>query len=573
MEWPSRGRLPTASLPEVAVFVSGVSSMGLEILAGRIVAPQYGSSIYTWGSIIGVFLLALSLGYIHGGKRAAERATVARIAWLLLVPAAYIAVVVFAHDRLVVVTGGLGLPTRFASLPAVLVLFGPPTYILGYISPYAAELSNAESTGAASGHIYAVGTVGSIIGAFGTTFLLIPTLSIETIGLILGLLLVAAALWTTVTTYQTRTVAATLLIGTLLVTSASAGTIGVSAGGPVVYETQTPYQQLEVTDFAGTRTLYLDGQPHSAMDLDEPNRHVFAYTRYFHLPFLMTDDIDRVLFIGGGGFTGPKRFVADYDVTVDVVEIDPGVIEAAEQYFGVERSDDLRIHQGDGRAFLRETDEQYDLIVLDAYKKDKVPFQLTTVEFMRLADRRLTDDGVLLANLISSPSGPASKFYRAEYRTIDTVFPQVYAFPTSRGDTVQNIELVATKRTAHISQAELARRNAKRDIGIDLADAVTRYQDTVRTDDVPVLRDDHAPVDRLVDPMIGQQYVVVQTDPSNATGWQGTPSASSRPESAVGDDTGSSMRPAITSGNESVQRHHVIPTRGAPVRKAPGRSV
>ncbi|MDX1748173.1 MAG: fused MFS/spermidine synthase, partial [Halobacteriales archaeon] len=143
MQWPSRDSPAPIPFPEVAVFVSGVSSMGLEILAGRIVAPQYGSSIFTWGSIIGVFLLALSVGYIHGGRQAAERATVKRIAWLLIVPAAYIALIVFAHDRLVAATGGLGLPNRYASLPAVVLLFGPPTYFLGFISPYAAELSEA----------------------------------------------------------------------------------------------------------------------------------------------------------------------------------------------------------------------------------------------------------------------------------------------------------------------------------------------------------------------------------------------------------------------------------------------
>ena len=544
MAWPFRDRIPRVSLPEVAVFVSGVSSMGLEILAGRIVAPQYGSSIYTWGTIIGVFLLALSLGYIHGGRRAAKRATVPRIVWLLLVPAAYIAVVVFAHDRLVVVAGGFGLPNRFASLPAVVVLFGPPTYVLGYISPYAAELSDAESTGAASGHVYAVGTVGSIIGAFGTTFVLIPALSIEAIGLVLGFLLVGAALVTTLATRHARSVTATLLVGTLLVTAGSAGTIGVSAGGPVVYETHTPYQQLEVTDLAGIRTLYLDGQPHSAMDLDEPNRHVFEYTRYFHLPFLLSDDIDRVLFVGGGGFTGPKRFVADYDVTVDVVEIDPVVIETAERYFGVERSEDLRIHQGDGRAFLRETETTYDLIILDAYKKDKVPFQLTTVEFMGLAAERLSDDGVLLANLISAPNGPASQFYRAEYKTVERAFPQVYAFPTSSANTVQNIELVATKRSTHVSKAELRRRNDARDIGIDLDDAISHYRATVPTDDVPVLRDDHAPVDSLVDPMIGQRYVVNQTVPRGSVERVRFPPALTTPSAARGVD-GAIARPAV----------------------------
>ena len=86
--------------PELAVFVSGITSMGLEILAGRMIAPQFGSSIYTWGSIIGVFLAALSYGYHRGGKRAATEATTNRMARLFLMTAAYIAGLIFLGELL-----------------------------------------------------------------------------------------------------------------------------------------------------------------------------------------------------------------------------------------------------------------------------------------------------------------------------------------------------------------------------------------------------------------------------------------------------------------------------------------
>ncbi|WP_255151279.1 spermidine synthase [Halorarius halobius] len=511
--WVDAARRPT--LPELAVFVSGVASMGLEILAGRIVAPQFGSSIYTWGTIIGVFLAALSYGYHRGGQRAATDASNRRMARLFVYTAAYVAVLVFAGDLLLRVASAVPLPSRFASLPAVVLLFGPPTYLLGFVSPYAAELSRKGGLGEASGHVYAVGTVGSIVGAFGTTFLLIPSLSVETIGLVFGFLSVATALVLVRSAPRREGTAAVLAAGVLLVAAGGSGAVGVAVEGQVVYQTQTPYQELRVVDLDGTRTLYLDGQPHSAMPLDDPTGHGFEYTRYFHLPLLFEEDIDEVLFIGGGGFTGPKRFVHDYDVTVDVVEIDPEVVRVAKEYFALEESERLEVHVTDGRRYLRETNETYDLIVLDAYKRDKVPFQLTTVEFMRLAADRLDDDGVLFANLISAPSGPASKFYRAEYKTVDRVFPRVYAFPTVGGVAVQNVELVATKRPDLLTEADLRVRNRERDVGIDLSEAVGNYRRTTETGDVPVLRDDRAPVDSLLDPMVGQRYVVEQT--GNAT--------------------------------------------------------
>jgi spermidine synthase len=501
--------------PELAVFVSGVASMGLEILAGRMIAPQFGSSIYTWGSIIGVFLAALSYGYHRGGREAATRATNDRMARLFLLTAAYVAGLIFVGDLLLRATSGFPLPSRFASLPAITLLFGPPTYLLGYISPYAAELSVKDGLGEASGHVYALGTIGSIIGAFATTFVLIPSLGIDQIALLFGLLAVATAFVLFRPRFDVDRAAAIGFVALLLVAAAGTSAAGITVEGRVVYETQTPYQELQVIDRGETRTLYLDGQRHSAMDLDDPNRHVFDYTRYFHLPLLMTDDVDRVLFVGGGGFTGPKRFVHDYqNVTVDVAEIDPAVVDAAKRYFSVEESPRLRIHTVGGRQFLRETNHTYDLIVLDAYRKDKVPFELTTVEFFELASSRLSDDGVLFANLVSAPTGPASQFYRAEYKTMHGVFPQVYSFPTHGGTVVQNIELVATKNGSRLSEAELLARNDRRDIGIDLAREIRNYREPPETDDVPVLRDDRAPVDSLLDPMVGQRYVVQEANES-----------------------------------------------------------
>jgi spermidine synthase len=515
-----RERFPLTTV-EAAVFVSGVASMGLEILAGRIIAPEFGSSIYTWGTIIGVFLAALSLGYHRGGKRADVYASPDRLAGLMLGTTAYVAVVIFAGDFLVRGTTPLPLPSRFASLPAVVVLFGPPTYLLGFVSPYGAALSRKESVGEASGHVYAVGTVGSIVGAFGTTYALIPMLSVDGIALVFGLLLVVMALALAVPDVDRRPAAGIVVVTLLLVGAVLSGPAGIAIEGHVVHQAQTPYQELQVVDRGETRTLYLDGHPHSAMDLSDPDRHVFEYTRYFHLPFLAADDpdeIDRVLFIGGGGFTGPKQFVDEYNVTVDVVEIDPAVIDAGKKYFDVVESERLTIHNADGRQFLRETDATYDLIVLDAYKKDKVPFQLTTREFMQLASDRLSPDGMVLANIVSAPSGPASKFYRAEYKTMDEVFPKVYSFPTAGVDVIQNIEVVASKDDTPLTQATLQQRNEDRDIGIDLREEVGNYERSHSIDGVPLLTDDYAPVDRLLDPMIGQQYVIQETGADGTTG-------------------------------------------------------
>ncbi|WP_247729505.1 spermidine synthase [Halovivax limisalsi] len=532
--------------PDLAVFVSGVVSMGLEILAGRIVAPQFGSSIYTWGSIITVFLAALSLGYWRGGKRAGEAST-RRLIWILLATAAYVGIVVYGSDQLLLSTAQLPLPAQYASVPAVVALFGPPTYLLGFVSPYAAELSVKEGTGEASGHVYALGTIGSIVGAGATTYLLVPALGIDAIGLFFGLLCIGTAVVLALAPTDLESLGASFAVAVLLVLAVSAGSVGLDHRGDVVYQTQTPHQELEIVDDGDVRTMYLDGARHSAMDLDDPDRHVFEYTRYFHLPMLYVDDpaeVENVLFIGGGGYTGPKDFVRKYDVTVDVVELDPEVTRAAKEYFAVEESENLTIHTGDGRRFLRETDTTYDVIVLDAYQKTQVPLHMTQLGFMELVADRLSEDGVFLANVIAAPSGSGSEFYRAQYETIDAAFATTDSFRTSPYDAVQNIEVVATKREMTITEPELRARNEARDLGIDLRSAVDSMLRPPETDDVPILTADHAPVDSLQAATVDQEYVIEETDdegsnpPRPATGIG--PAASTGPGSGQID----AIRPA-----------------------------
>lgn len=496
---------------ELAVLVSGTSIMGLEILAGRVLAPEFGSSIYTWGSIIGVFMAALSLGYHVGGKRAKMEASYTALATILLQAAAFVAFLLIGSDTILSLSSALPVGARYGAIIPVLLLFGPPTFLLGFISPYSAQLSRKNSSGEASGHVFALGTIGSISGAFLTTFLLIPYLSVNVIGLLFGSLLIFGALLISFDGI-TKIVGYSALVMGLLITSFVVQGHGLGSGKDAVLQTQTPYQKLSVKDSDGVRTMYLNGQPQSAMYLNGSNQYVWKYTKYFHIPFLLQDpdEVENVLFIGGGGFSGPKRFAEEYDMQIDVVEIDPDVINAANTYFNASDYREIKSYNQDGREFLQKSDTQYDIIILDAYKKDSVPFHLTTEEFMQLTYDKLDEDGVLVSNIISTKNGAGSRFYRAEYKTLQQVYPTVYSFPTSKTSFTQNIELVATKQPSKLTEQELQQRNRQRSIGINLSDEITYYQRNVTTEDVPVLRDKKAPVDRLLDPLLGRKYVIEQ---------------------------------------------------------------
>jgi spermidine synthase len=507
-------RFPRLSRAEVAVFLGGTASMGLELLAGRLVTPTFGSSIYVWGSVIGVFLVALSAGYEVGG-RVAGRATRDHLGSVLGLAAILAGVLVVGGEAVVAVSTGLPLPTRYAAVPAVLVLFGPMTFLIGLVSPWGAELADTESTGGASGRVYALGTLGSIIGTFGTTFVLIPRFEVSVIAALFGAILLVAAF--AVVDLEVKTVGPLAMAALFLLSATVLGVHGAQVGEQTLYQDQTAYSDLRVGQEDGVRTLYLDGVRHSAMYTDSREGYVFEYSQYAHIPMLYDDSVEDVLFVGGGGFSGPKRFASEYDVDVDVVEIDPGVVRAAREYFGVSEGPGFDIHTMDGRRYLEQTNETYDLVVLDAYQQSAVPFHLTTVEFMELVGSRLDANGSVVANVISARSGGGSAFFRAQFKTMQRAFPHVYAFPTTDTTALQNIELVATKGDSR-TEAELRALARTRNIGIDLTDAVTQYTPAsdVRTSDVPLLTDSHAPVDALLQGQVGKRYVVVQNNSTSA---------------------------------------------------------
>jgi len=194
-----------------------------------------------------------------------------------------------------------------------------------------------------------------------------------------------------------------------------------------------------------------------------------------------------VLFIGGGGFSGPKQFLEYYpDVTVDVVEIDPVVVDTAWEYFGMPDDPRLRVYVGDGRAFLGRLGT-YDLIVLDAYSKTYVPFHLMTREFFEALAEHLNPEGVVVSNLVSSLLGDTSNLLMAEVKTVGEVFPQVYLFPTKD-------DLLAMAMDAPVRGETLA------------AYCGNLFDRDIDTKDSPLLTDDYAPTETLLNPVTNSPY-------------------------------------------------------------------
>ncbi len=487
------------------VFASGAVVMALELAGSRLLAPIFGNSIFVWGSLIGVVLTALAAGYTLGGRLAdlspnpRTFSTIVFTAGLFTASTPYISPIILEAVHLNLADDRLG---PLAATTGILFI---PSLLMGMVSPFGVKLvaSIRGRVGSSAGDVYSLSTVGSIVGTFSTVFILIPALDVRTIILGGGLLLMAAS---------------SLLLGkgakllVAVVALFSISPIGyytqlfTSGSGEVLYSKETPYNSLAVVERDGVRTLYLNGLPHSGMNTSNPTQLIYRYTRFFEAGLLASPNPGKVLFVGGGGFSGPKYFLKMYpNVYVDVVELDPEVISTAYSFFQVPADSRLMVANDDGRRFLTISEKSYDLIVLDAYAKTYVPFHLMTLEFFQLLHERLDGDGVVVSNVIASLSGDTSGILWSVYRTMAQVFPRIYIYRASEGSgsVVQNLILLACKDPNCVVRAEDAK-----DPGLTQLIRNNRWDNIPLLDEYPILTDNYSPVESLINPITGRPYSI-----------------------------------------------------------------
>lgn len=498
----------------LVVFGSGAMLMALEMVGSRILAPHFGTSIFVWGSLIGVFLGALSLGYVLGGALSDRYPHPSGLAAILAAAGATVAVVPLAAGPVQLGLLGRDLGPRLGPLLACTALFFVPSVFMGMVSPYAIRLQARalDRVGNTAGRLYGLSTLGSIAGTILTSFYLIPALGVRAIVFSLGAGLGGLGLLLALGrpgSARLRWLVAVTVVGTVLLGATAPRPAG--PGGKVVHQAQTLYHQLYVVDEGGVRYLKFNQSFQGGMRLDDPYASAFPYADYFHLALAFQPNLRDVLVIGLGGGLVPKRFHRDYpEVRIDAVEIDPAVVEVARRFFGVPEDDRLRLHCMDGRRFVQQSREQYDLIILDAYYADSIPFHLTTVEFFRELRPRLRDNGVVAFNIIGAVEGRPSKLFRSLYRTFQTAFPYLYAFPIGlgadgKGDRYRNVIVFGTRHDLVGGPppqviAERVRQLAGTRVTVPgyagfLGDL---YDLPLPLEEVQVLTDDHAPVDTLL---------------------------------------------------------------------------
>ena len=516
-------RPPERPLPPwqayILAFTASACSLIIELVAGRIMAPIIGVSLYTWTSIIGVVLAGISLGNFLGGKLA-DRFGSRRTLFVLLSLSGLAALsVLYTASAFSGMQAPPSLPLLVRIVAVTAAIFFLPSCVLGTISPLLVKLTlrDLSRSGDIVGKISAISTAGSILGTFATGFYLISWFGTRPIMLGVGVTCFALALIFGDWTWLYRRKSAVLM--SLFLVAVGAGTYWLLDKGTFnsgcLEETNYYCIKInsEIKDNEHIKLLVLDHLVHSFNSLEDPQRltygYEFTYAAYAeYLARLRPGGHLRVLFIGGGGYTFPRYLQSRYPGTIsDVIEIDPEVTRVAIEQLGLEPRDDIRSINLDARLAVAQMppDQVYDLIIGDAFHGLSVPYHLTTLEFTQALSKHLAPDGFYIVNLID---GRSADFVRSEAKTFGQVFPYVAAMPVVEEykDQSSGLWVVAgspapIQREAYLSAAQVSPRP---DIAVHLWDGA-RLTDFLSSGRSIVITDEYAPVDNMLAPVLEER--------------------------------------------------------------------
>lgn len=489
----------------IVAFVSGMCVMALEMTASRLVAPYFGTSLFVWANVIGIILAALSFGYFIGGKwaeRSPDVRTLLKILLVAAVLAALIPLLVAPFARFVITELVLASGAAFivvGSFFTLIVLFAAPIFLMGMTSPFLIKLLTSDNRGAGetAGGVFALSTIGSLLGTFLPALWLVPS-----IGTRATVFLFSAILFVTVFFGLLGRRLGFLSFGVLLFLPYALN-LPVHVSANQIDESESAYQYIQILEKDGARYLrFNEAFADQSMEYSDTPFTDRYWDTVYPLPNLSRAEKPRVLILGlatGAIARGIIETRPEGSVSVTGVEIDKRVIDFGKEYFSLEQlGDKIEIHVEDARTFLERTDEKYDMILADAYSNQLyIPFHMATDEFFALAKSRLEPGGILVAN-VNAPTRD-SLLLTSIAKTIGKHFPHMDAYHVPQ----------SWNRVIVASDESIDWEGAKKRIPEVLE---TVYEQVLSTrgkiDDSGgmLFTDDRAPVEMLTDSMIFDAY-------------------------------------------------------------------
>lgn len=419
-------------LLRVAVLVCGASVMVVEILGSRILAPTFGTTLHVWSALITVTLAALAIGYAVGGRVADQRPGMKTL--MMVIGASALTLLLSDLITTAVLRAVYPSGMVFGTFLAAIILFLPTLFLLGMVSPMVVRAA-ADQThlGQSVGNLYALSTIGSVAGSLIVSLLLIPRLNVHTAVIATAIALGILPLWYLITD-RNKTAAVLFLIG-LALTTVTTKVLGEESDKTILYKGEaypvllrepSSYGDLVVSDYRGTRYLFLNGVQQGSLR-GNTSGALYAYG----LERLATlKGIPKKMLVWGLGAGVFARALAEAGTEVTVLEIDPASEKVARSHFGLPPS--VKVIIGDARTETLTLPEQYDLIVLDAFSGDTPPFHLLTKEAFEGLKTKLAPGGTVLANIVGGVQGEEGLVVCSVVKTMELVFGKTEVFSVNR---------------------------------------------------------------------------------------------------------------------------------------------
>ena len=490
------------------VFISGMTTLAVELSASRLLDPYFGTSNVVWANLIGLILVYLSVGYFIGG-RLADRYPHPKVLYSITGVAAVLIGAVPFIARPVLLLASRGFATYSAGLLlgsfiGVLLLFALPVTLLGFVSPFAIRLAmrDVRSAGDIAGRIYGISTLGSILGTFAPVLILIPNIGTRYTFLLFAALLLLVSIGGLVRARSRLAWLFAFFFLMLLALGVLSRRMIIKPAEGMIFEAESAYNYIQVVEVDGTRYLLLnEGQAvHSVYDPDSlatfGTWDYFLVGPFFNPPPYTSDQVCSLCMIGLAAGTTPRQYTAVFGpIPIDGVEIDPLIVDVGRRLFAMTEPN-LRVHVADGRYFLARTEARYDVIAVDAYRLPYIPFHLTTQEFFTEVRRHLTEKGVVVINVGRTEDDYS--LVEALATTMQTVFPSVYIVDVP--ETFNSVVVATMQET----QAENLAANLPGITNPFLRDVVSQAAAHLRPVEGagPVLTDDRAPVEQLSNLMV-----------------------------------------------------------------------
>lgn len=436
----------------LTLFIAGAAVLIVEIVGTRVLAPFYGSTIFVWSSLITVTLGFLALGYFVGGY-VADAYPKRKWFYSIIFSAGFLTVLlVKVSAAALLFSNQFGF--RWGPLAATFILFSSPLFFYGMVTPFAVRLRSlsVEHTGHVSGTIFAIATTGSVVGAISSGFYLAPSFFVSTIFIATGIIIMAlAVLGLFFEGVHIKITLAIVLLGILAVITPSAR-LPKKENISVIHREPSFYGDIAIVERKGTRCLVVASLGQSCIKPD--GKQAAPYGNLIVDLVDSKDERNSALLIGNAGGV-IARDLRPYFDTIDVVEIDPKMVTMARRFFGFgDKNETTRIVISDGRWFVRENSQVYDVIIIDAFSGASPVPHLSTKESFEEVKNKLAAGGILVLNSLGYTSGEKAELQRSLLKTLRVVFPHVVALAIQGAaageENLDNIMFVAFRENINI---------------------------------------------------------------------------------------------------------------------------